>query len=43
VLGDRFTVKVEGDADSIETLKAMVGSIDLIGIEALKNAGVSKG
>ena len=43
VLGDRFTVKVEGDADSIESLKAMVGSIDLIGIEALKNAGVSKG
>lgn len=43
VLGDRFSVKVEGDADSIDTIKAMVGSIDLIGIEALKNTGVSKG
>ncbi|MBS0569558.1 MAG: YIP1 family protein [Proteobacteria bacterium] len=40
VLGDRFNVKVTGNADSIDQLKAAVGSINLAGLEALKNQGV---
>lgn len=40
VLGDRFSVKVNGNADSIDRLKAAVGSINLAGLEALKNQGV---
>jgi hypothetical protein len=40
VLGDRFSVKVNGNADSIDQLKAAVGSINLAGLEALKNQGV---
>ncbi len=40
VLGDRFSVKVSGNADSIDQLKAAVGSINLAGLEALKNQGV---
>lgn len=43
VLGDRFTVKVSGNADSIDEIKAAVGSVDLAGLEALKNEGVKKG
>jgi hypothetical protein len=42
VLGDRFVVKADGDADSIEQLKGAVGSIDLAGLEALKNEGVKR-
>ncbi len=43
VLGDRFAVKVSGNADSIDQLKAAVGSINLAGLEALKDVGVKKG
>ncbi|MGH8042858.1 MAG: Yip1 family protein [Rudaea sp.] len=42
VLGDRFSVKVSGYADNIDQLKAAVGSINLAGLEALKNQGVTK-
>jgi hypothetical protein len=40
VLGDRFTVKVRGNADSIDQIKGAVGSLNLGGLEALKNQGV---
>ncbi len=43
VLGNRFTVKVSGNAGSIDEIKAAVASIDLAGLEALKNQGVKKG
>jgi len=43
VLGNRFSVKVSGDADSIEQLKSAVTAIDLAGLERLKDHGVSKG
>ena len=43
VLGQRFTVKVSGTADSIDQLKAAVAGIDLAGLEALKDQGVKKG
>jgi len=43
VLGDRFAVKVSGNADSIDQLKAVVGAINLAGLEALKDVGVKKG
>lgn len=36
-LGQRFMVKVEGEADSIENLQGAVGSIDLAALEALKD------
>ena len=42
VLGDRFTVKVTGHVDSIDQLKGAVGSLNLGGLEALKNQGVTK-
>lgn len=42
VLGDRFTVKVEGEADSIDDLKSAFGDLDLSGLEALKDEGVAK-
>ncbi|MEO7775815.1 MAG: Yip1 family protein [Steroidobacteraceae bacterium] len=40
VLGNRFVVKADGHAQNIEQLKGAVGSIDLAGLEALKNEGV---
>ena len=43
VLGDRFTVKVSGNADSMNQLKAAVASLNLGGLEALKEQGVKKG
>jgi len=43
VLGDRFAVKLSGDADSMDQLKAAVASINLAGLEALKAQGVKKG
>jgi hypothetical protein len=43
VLGDRFAVKVTGNAASIDELKAAVASINLNALEALKNQGVKKG
>ena len=43
VLGDRFTVKLSGNADSIDQIKGAVGSLNLAGLEALKAQGVKKG
>ena len=43
VLGQRFSVKVSGNADSIEQIKGAVASINLSGLEALKDQGVKKG
>jgi hypothetical protein len=43
VLGDRFSVKLTGEADSMDQLKAAVASINLAGLEALKAQGVKKG
>ena len=42
VLGERFLVKVSGKADSMDELKTAVASLDLSGLEALKNQGVQK-
>jgi hypothetical protein len=42
VLGDRFTVKIEGQAESIDDLKAALVDIDLDALEALKGEGVAK-
>lgn len=42
VLGDRFAVKIEGQADSIDDLKAALGDLDLDSLEALKGEGVAK-
>lgn len=42
VLGDRFVVKADGDADSIDQLKGAVGSVDLAGLEALRGEGVKR-
>ncbi len=42
VLGDRFSVKVSGNADSVDQLKSAVASLNLAGLEALKNQGVQK-
>jgi Yip1 domain len=39
VLGERFTVKVEGQGDSIDDLKAMLADLDLRALEALKGEG----
>ncbi len=40
VLGDRFTVKIEGQADSIDDLKAALTDLDLEALEAMKGEGV---
>ncbi len=40
VVGDRFTVKVSGNADSIGVLKAALHEVNLNGLEALKDEGV---
>jgi hypothetical protein len=42
VIGERFTVKVEGKADSMDELKTAVDSLDLRGLDALKEEGVAK-
>jgi hypothetical protein len=42
VLGERFSVKVDGSAASIDELKGALASIDLAGLEALKSEGVKK-
>ena len=42
VLGDRFAVKIEGEADSIDELKAALADLDLDALEALKGEGVAK-
>jgi Yip1-like protein len=43
IVGDRFAVKVTGNADSMDQLKAAVGAINLAGLEAMKDVGVKKG
>jgi hypothetical protein len=43
VLGNRFQVKVSGEADSIDQLKAAVAGVNLAGLEALKDHGVKEG
>jgi hypothetical protein len=40
VVGDRYSVKVSGNAASIDDLKAAVTSVNLAGLEALKDQGV---
>jgi len=40
VVGKRFTVKANGNVDSIDQLKQAVASIDLATLESLKDAGV---
>jgi hypothetical protein len=40
MVGQRYTVKANGNADSIDQLKQAVGSIDLGKLEALKDSGV---
>lgn len=42
VLGDRFTVKLEGQAESITDLKAALADLDLAALEAMKGEGVAK-
>ena len=42
VLGDRFAVKVSGNADNMDQLKAAIAGLNLGGLEALKNQGVAK-
>ena len=41
VVGQRFTVKANGTANSIDDLKQAVASVDLAKLEALRNEGVS--
>lgn len=40
VVGDRFAVKVSGEASSIDDLKDALSDVDLDGLEKLKNEGV---
>ena len=42
VVADRFTVKVSGDAKRIDDLKDAVNEIDLAGLQALKDEGVTE-
>src|SRR5262245_21852253 len=42
VLGDRFTVKIEGEADSIYDLKAALADLDLEALEKMKGEGVAQ-
>ena len=39
-LGERFVVKISGSADNIDVLRSALDSLDLAGLEALKNEGV---
>lgn len=41
VVGDRFTVKVSGDAEEFDQLKAALNEVNLGGLEALKDTGVT--
>jgi hypothetical protein len=43
VLGERFSVKVSGHAESIDQIKSAVAGLNLAGLEALKDQGVKKG
>ena len=42
VLGERFSVKLSGGASSITEMKKDVASLDLAGLEALRNEGVKQ-
>ncbi len=42
-VGDRFSVKASGRADSIDQIKAAVSAVDLKRLESLKDHGVRKG
>ena len=42
VVGDRFTVKVSGDAEEFDQLKAALNQVNLDGLEALKDTGVTE-
>jgi hypothetical protein len=42
VIGERFTVKVEGKADSMNELKSALDSLDLSSLEALKGEGIAR-
>jgi hypothetical protein len=42
VLGQRFTVKASGQANSINDLKQAVASVDLTGLEALKDQRIGR-
>lgn len=42
VIGERFTVAVEGNSDDIATIRDAVASLDLDGLEALRGKGVSR-
>lgn len=41
VLGERFTVKIEGQAESIDDLKAALADLDLAALEAMKGEGAA--
>lgn len=43
VLGNRFNVKVSGDADDFAQIKAAAASLNLAGLEAMKDHGVKNG
>jgi hypothetical protein len=42
VVGERFTVKLEGQAESIDDLKAALADLDLAALEAMKDEGVAQ-
>jgi hypothetical protein len=42
ILGERFSVKVSGGAAGIEVLRDAANSLDLAGLAALKDEGVTK-
>jgi hypothetical protein len=41
VVGNRFTVKVSGDAEEFDQLKAALNEVNIAGLEALKDTGVT--
>lgn len=42
VVGDRFQVEAEGQAGSMDQLKGIVGSLDLAGLAAMRDAGAGQ-
>lgn len=42
MIGDRFQVEAEGRVQGMDQLKGIVGSLDLMGLAALKDAGVQQ-
>lgn len=42
VVGERFTIDVNGEANSLDELKAAATALDLSGLEALKHEGVKR-